>query len=76
MNDDIRIWEIEDASKAAKPLESTQQVETEQSLEEVLVRNPNMLMPGLTLVGRQTPTDSGILDLLGDNRLFTDVQRY
>ena len=72
MNDDIRIWEIEDASKAAKPLESTQQVETEQSLEEVLVQNPNMLMPGLTLVGRQTPTDSGILDLLGvdgDGRL-------
>ena len=63
MHDDIRIWEIEDASKATKPLESTQQVETEQSLEGVLVRNPNMLMPGLTLVGRQTPTDSGILDL-------------
>ena len=36
------------------------------------MRNPGMLMPGLTLVGRQTPTDKGYLDLLGvdaDGRL-------
>ena len=65
MNDDIRIWEIDDSSKAAKPVESTHRTETEQLLEGVLVRNPDMLMPGLTLVGRQTPTDGGILDLLG-----------
>ena len=38
----------------------------------MLVKNPDMLMPGLTLVGRQTPTDTGPLDLLGideDGRL-------
>ena len=72
MNDDIRIWEIDDSSKAANPVESTNRMETENLLEELLVRNPDMLMPGLTLVGRQTPIDSGTLDLLGvdaDGRL-------
>ena len=72
MKDDIRIWEIDGSSKAAKPVESTNRMETENSLEEVLVRNPDLLMPGLTLVGRQTPVDGGKLDLLGvdaDGRL-------
>ena len=73
MSDDIRIWEIDDSSKAAIPVETTNRMETENLLEEVLVRNPDMLMPGLTLVGRQTPTDGGrALDLLGvdeDGRL-------
>ena len=47
-------------------------MEKERSLEDVLVRNPDMLMPGLLLVGRQTPIDGGVLDLLGvdkDGRL-------
>ena len=72
MSDDIRIWKIDDSSKAATPVESTNRMETENLLEELLVRNPDMLMPGLTLVGRQTPTESGNLDLLGvdaDGRL-------
>ena len=72
MNDDIRIWEINDSSKAATLVETTNRMETENALEELLVRNPDMLMQGLTLVGRQTPTDSGYLDLLGvdaDGRL-------
>ena len=65
MTDDIRIWEIDDSSKEATPLESTDRTETEQSLEDVLVQNPDVLMPGLTLIGRQAQTDSGVLDLLG-----------
>ena len=73
MSDDIRIWEIDDSSKAATPVESTNRMETENLLEELLVRNPDMLMPGLTLVGRQTSIDGGgTLDLLGvdeDGRL-------
>ncbi len=72
MKYDIRIWEIDDPSKAAEPVESTNRMETELLLEEVLVRNPDLLMPGLTLVGRQTPVDGGFLDLLGvdeDGRL-------
>ena len=49
-----------------------QQTESERLLEDTLLKNPDMLMPGLTLVGRQTPTEGGPLDLLGvdeDGRL-------
>ena len=48
------------------------QTDTEELLEETLVKNPGMLIPGLRLVGRQTPTEGGPLDLLGvdeDGRL-------
>ena len=65
MNREIRIWEVDGSSKTAELLQLTDRMETERSLEELLVRNPDMLMPGLTLVGRQTPIDAGFLDLLG-----------
>ena len=41
---------------------------SEDLLEETLASNPDMLMPGLTLVGRQTRTEGGPLDLLGVDR--------
>ena len=72
MNDDMKMWEIGDPEKGARLVESANEVDTEKALEEALVRNPGMLMQGLTLVGRQTPTDKGNLDLLGvdaDGRL-------
>ena len=72
MKYDIRIWQIDGPSKTATPLNATEQAETELLLEDVLVRNPGMLMPGLTLVARQAPVDGGFLDLLGvdgDGRL-------
>ena len=72
MSEDIRIWKIEDSSKAARPLEPANRMETEQDLEELLVASPGMLMPSLALIGRQTPIDGGALDLLGvdeDGRL-------
>ena len=65
MASDFRIWEIDDSSKGARLLKSTDQMETERSLENLLVENPDVLMAQLTIVGRQTPTDSGALDLLG-----------
>ena len=65
MKNDIKIWQVDSSSKDAEPVVSTNRMETEQSLEEVLVRNPDMLAPGLTLVGRQTPIEGGYLDLLG-----------
>lgn len=65
MNADVKIWEIDSSSRVAEHVESTNRMETEGLLEDVLVRNPDMLMTGLTLVGRQTPTDSGFLDLMG-----------
>ena len=69
--EEVKIWAIGD-SHAAEPLESKSQVETEALLEETLVSNPDLLIQGLKLVGRQTPTEGGPLDLLGvdtDGRL-------
>ena len=69
--DEVKIWAIQDESRAVA-LESKSQVDTEGLLEETLVANPNLLIPGLRLVGRQTPTEGGPLDLLGvdeDGRL-------
>ena len=62
--DEVKIWAIEDTSEVV-PLESKGQMDTEWSFEDTLVKNPSLLMPELTLVGRQTPTDGGPLDLLG-----------
>lgn len=38
---------------------------TERHFEDALVANPDILIEGLWLVGRQIPTDSGRIDLLG-----------
>ena len=68
--EDIKLWEL-DGSQAT-PLGPNNQLESEELLEDTLVKNPNLLIDGLTLVGRQTPTEGGPLDLLGvdgDGRL-------
>ena len=65
--DQFKIWALDEGSSAVE-LESQRQMETESLLEETLVANPNLLMPGLTLIGRQTPTAGGPLDLLGVDR--------
>ena len=70
-SDEIKIWAM-DGSGGATPLPLSQQTESEQLLEDTLVSHPEMLMEGLSLVGRQTRTDDGWLDLLGvdeDGRL-------
>lgn len=69
--DEVKIWALDGDSRVT-PLASKDQTDTESLLEETLVRNPDLLIPGLRLVGRQTPTDGGPLDLLGvdeDGRL-------
>lgn len=68
--EDIKLWELD--GTRATPLSSNNQLESEQGLEDTLVKNPNLLIEGLTLVGRQTHTEGGPLDLLGvdgDGRL-------
>ena len=72
MKTDIGIWEIDRASRAGTKLGTAERVETEEMLEAVLVANPNMLMRGLKLIGRQVPVPTGYVDLLGideDGRL-------
>ena len=70
--DEMKIWALNGDSNVV-PLASKGQTDTESLLEETLVRNPDLLIPGLRLVGRQTPTAGGPLDLLGvdeDGRLI------
>ena len=72
MNTEIGIWEIDRASRVGTKLGTAERVETEEMLEAVLVANPNMLMRGLKLIGRQVPVPTGYIDLLGideDGRL-------
>jgi hypothetical protein len=73
--EEIKLWKIacgaSDKPKAA-PLEAIAETTTEQLLEEAITTSPELLMLGLTLVGRQTETPGGPLDLLGvdeDGRL-------
>ena len=68
--DEIKIWAI-DGSEVTE-VQRTDQTESERWLEDNLVSKPELLIPGLTLVGRQTQTEGGPLDLLGvdsDGRL-------
>ena len=62
--DEVKIWSV-DGDSNVEPLARKGQTDTESLLEETLVRNPDLLIPGLRLVGRQTPTEGGPLDLLG-----------
>ena len=68
--DEIKIWEID--GETASPVQPAVGIDSEERLEEILVKNPDMLIPDLMLVGRQTSTEGGPLDLLGvdgDGRL-------
>ena len=73
--EEIKIWRISsDPNEKAKalPVETVTETTTEQLLEEILTGSPDVLMPNLRLVGRQTETPGGPLDLLGvdeDGRL-------
>jgi hypothetical protein len=65
---EVKLWALEkDQNKnlVPVPVDTLDHTETEKQLEELLVRTPEILMPGLTLVGRQTPIEGGALDLLG-----------
>jgi len=53
--EEVRIWVVEGAQAA--PLKPAGRIENERLFEEALVKNPDLLMEGVTLVGRQTPTD-------------------
>ena len=71
MTEELRLWSVGDSGDV-EPLKPLQQMSTELELEELLVRHPEMLEPGLKLVGRQTRTQAGWLDLLAvdkDGRL-------
>ena len=63
----IQLWSVGKDGEAvsAVPVDEVANTETEQVLEEIVVAAPELLEPGLKLIGRQVPTDGGPLDLLG-----------
>ena len=63
----IQLWLVDKdgAAVSAVPVDEVVNTETEQLLEDILVASPELLEPGLKLIGRQVPTDGGPLDLLG-----------
>lgn len=64
----IKLWRVDAASEDGRRVEQLKAVaetETERLLEDILTTNPGLLMPDLKLVGRQTETPGGPLDLLG-----------
>ena len=64
--EELKIWTVDgNDSMKVSGLETTGEMETENLLEDILTKNPNMLEIGLDLVGRQVDTKSGPLDLLG-----------
>ena len=71
MTEELRLWSVGDSGEV-EPLSPLEQMPTEMALEDLLVQNPEMLGSGLKLVGRQTRTQGGWLDLLAvdpDGRL-------
>ena len=71
----IKLWSVESSgsTRNATAVVDIDATETELQLENLLVNSPDLLMDNLTLVGRQLPTEGGLLDLLGvdaDGRLI------
>ena len=67
MTEELRLWTVSEAGEV-DPLSPISEMPTEVALEDLLVQYPEMLEPGLKLVGRQTPTRTGWLDLLAVDR--------
>ena len=68
--EEIKIWSVD--GKQASPVGPVDRFRLESDLEDILVNKPELLMEELRLVGRQTSTEGGPLDLLGvggDGRL-------
>jgi hypothetical protein len=70
----INIWKVTPGSQVGKAevVEPVGETDTERLLEDVLTISPELLLPDLSLVGRQVETPGGPLDLLGvdeDGRL-------
>jgi RecB family endonuclease NucS len=63
----IKIWKIgsENERPKAIPVDTVTETTTERLLEDVLAGSADLLMPNLHLIGRQTDTTGGPLDLIG-----------
>lgn len=67
----VKLWTVTedpDGRVRAESLDEVSSSETERRLEDLLVSSPELLLDGLSLIGRQLPSTAGILDLLGIDR--------
>ena len=67
---ELKLWALRGTDAVDVP--AVDEMTSEIALEDILVGNPALLEPGIQLVGRQTPSVGGPLDLLGvdqDGRL-------
>jgi DNA-directed RNA polymerase subunit N (RpoN/RPB10) len=65
---EVKLWEVSEKDgkiESITNLRSVNQTKTEDQLEEIIVKHPELLYEGLNIVGRQTSTGGGPLDLLG-----------
>ncbi len=64
---DIKLWKVADSPEnpTITNVSAAVQTDTEELLEDILTRAPDLLSDGLKIVGRQVETPSGPLDLLG-----------
>lgn len=66
--DELSIWALQDDDTVEVVKTVSKADLAEKRLEGMLVQRPDMLEPGIRLVGRQTPTEGGPSDLLGVDR--------
>lgn len=64
MANELEIWALDGEADATR-VKQVARTESELKLEATLVKNPEMLMPKLRLIGRQMRAGRGKLDLLG-----------
>lgn len=66
--EEIKIWKVNTTNKNqpfAEDIVHIAETTTEKLLEDILTNSPDLLLPNLKLIGRQTETSGGPLDLLG-----------
>jgi hypothetical protein len=65
--EEIKLWKVNgpEGSPSVVDLSAVAQTQTEEMLERILVKSPSLLANGIKLVGRQSETQGGPLDLLG-----------
>jgi RecB family endonuclease NucS len=66
--EEIKLWKVSglESNLVISNITSATHTKTEEMLEEILVKAPDLLFEGLKLVGRQVETSGGAtLDLLG-----------
>ena len=66
--EEIKLWRIGadgNNKQHAEEVSGVIETDTERLLEEVLMHSPHVLMKDLRVIGRQTETPGGPLDLLG-----------